>query len=38
MDWNAISVELNKKLDPAAIKPAPQGKFGDYVEIGSAHV
>ena len=32
MDWKAISVELNKKLDPAAIKPAPQGKFGDYVD------
>ena len=32
MDWKAISAELNKKLDPAAIKPAPQGKFGDYVD------
>ena len=32
MDWKAISVDLNKKLDPAAIKPAPQGKFGDYVD------
>lgn len=32
MDWKALSAELNKKLDPAAIKPAPQGKFGDYVD------
>lgn len=32
MDWKALSIELNKKLDPAAIKPAPQGKFGDYVD------
>lgn len=32
MDWLKASAELNKKLDPAAIKPAPQGKFGDYVD------
>jgi len=32
MDWNKITAELNKKLDPSAIKPAPQGKFGDYVD------
>lgn len=32
MDWNKISAELNKKLDPAAIKAAPKGKFGDYVD------
>lgn len=32
MNWDKISAELNKKLDPAAIKPAPQGKFGDYVD------
>ena len=32
MDWKAINPELNKKLDPAAVKPAPQGKFGDYVD------
>ena len=32
MDWKDIAVELNKKLDPAAVKPAPQGKFGDYVD------
>lgn len=32
MDWKAISPELNSKLDPAAVKPAPQGKFGDYVD------
>lgn len=32
MDWDKITVELNKKLDPANIKPAPQGKFGEYVD------
>lgn len=32
MNWDKITSELNKKLDPAAIKPAPQGKFGDYVD------
>ena len=32
MDWKAASVELNKKLDPAAIKPPPKGKFGEYVD------
>lgn len=32
IDWTKASAELNKKLDPSAIKPAPQGKFGDYVD------
>lgn len=32
MDWDKATVELNRKLDPAAIKPAPSGKFGDYVD------
>ena len=32
MDWDKASAQLNKKLDPAAIKPAPKGKFGDYVD------
>lgn len=32
MDWQIITAELNRKLDPAAVKPAPQGKFGDYVD------
>lgn len=32
MDWNDIKPELRKKLDPAHIKPAPRGKFGDYVD------
>ncbi len=32
MDWQKITAELNKKLDPDAIKPAPKGKFGDYVD------
>jgi DNA repair and recombination protein RAD52 len=32
IDWNKASAELNKKLDPSAIKPAPKGKFGDYVD------
>ena len=32
MDWEKATAELNKKLDPSAIKPAPKGKFGDYVD------
>ena len=32
MDWNTISIALNKKLDPAAVKPPPKGKFGEYVD------
>lgn len=32
MDWDKISTELAKPLDPAAIKPPPQGKFGEYVD------
>lgn len=32
MDWDKVTPELNKKLDPANIKPAPKGKFGDYVD------
>lgn len=32
MDWNIVKSELQKKLDPAHIKPAPRGKYGDYVD------
>jgi len=33
MDWNKISAELNKRLDPANIRPAKQfGPKGDYIE------
>lgn len=32
MDWATVSVELEKPLDPRHVKPAPQGKFGDYVD------
>lgn len=32
MDWRKISVDLAMPLDPAAIKPAPKGKFGEYVD------
>lgn len=32
MDWTQITPELQKKLDPKHIKPAPRGKFGDYVD------
>jgi len=32
MDWDKVSAELTKPLDPAAIKPPPQGKFGEYVD------
>ena len=31
-DYTAQIVELEKKLDPAHVKPAPQGKYGDYIE------
>lgn len=31
-DWNRITAELQKPLDPAAIKPPPKGKFGEYVD------
>ena len=30
--WDAAKVELQKKLDPKHVKPAPRGKFGDYVD------
>ena len=32
MDWQKITAELQKPLDPAAIKPPPAGKFGEYVD------
>ena len=32
MDWEKISPHLSKKLDPANVKPAPKGKFGEYVD------
>lgn len=32
MDWTKATAELNRKLDPSAIKPAPAGKYGDYVD------
>jgi len=32
MDWQKITTELQKKLDPKHIKPAPSGKYGDYIE------
>lgn len=32
MDWTRINTELQKPLDPAAIKPPPKGKFGEYVD------
>lgn len=32
MDWNKISDDLKKPLDPSAIRPPPQGKFGEYVD------
>lgn len=32
MDWAKISDDLQKPLDPAAIKPPPQGKYGEYVD------
>jgi DNA recombination protein Rad52 len=32
MDWAEVSKHLKASLDPAAIKPPPQGKFGEYVD------
>jgi DNA recombination protein Rad52 len=33
MDWDKISVELSKKLDPAHVRPAKaRGPKGDYIE------
>lgn len=32
MDWDKVSKHLEAPLDPAAIKPPPKGKFGEYVD------
>lgn len=32
MDWNDVSEKLAAPLDPRAIKPPPQGKYGEYVD------
>jgi DNA repair and recombination protein RAD52 len=32
MDWQALSAELRKPLDTAAVKPPAPGKYGDYVD------
>jgi recombination DNA repair RAD52 pathway protein len=32
IDWELASKELAKPLDPRAVKPPPQGKFGEYVD------
>lgn len=32
MDWETVTEQLKAKLDPAAIKPPPKGKFGEYVD------
>lgn len=32
MNWDQVSEQLAAPLDPAAIKPPPQGKFGEYVD------
>lgn len=32
MDWQKVAIELQKPLDPSAIKPPPKGKFGEYVD------
>lgn len=33
MDWDKVSAELSKKLDPSHVKPAKQfGPKGDYIE------
>lgn len=33
MNWDKVSEELRKPLDPKNVKPAPRGKYGDYVDI-----
>lgn len=32
MNWDKVSAELQKPLSPDAIKPPPQGKYGEYVD------
>lgn len=32
MDWKTISEKLQEPLNPKAIKPPPQGKYGEYVD------
>lgn len=32
MNWDEVSEQLAAPLDPAAIKPPPKGKFGEYVD------
>lgn len=32
MNWDEVSEHLKAPLDPAAIKPPPAGKFGEYVD------
>ena len=32
IEWKEAAKELAKPLDPSAIKPPPQGKFGEYVD------
>ena len=32
MNWETVTDQLKAPLDPAAIKPPPQGKYGEYVD------
>mgnify|MGYP002621589324 FL=1 len=32
MDWQKITSDLEKKLDPSHVKPPPTGKYGSYIE------
>ena len=32
MNWDEVTEQLKAPLDPKAIKPPPQGKFGEYVD------
>ena len=32
MDWQKITAELRKPLNPDAVRPAPPGKYGEYVD------
>lgn len=32
MEWDKLTDELRKPLDPRHVKPPPQGKYGEYVD------
>lgn len=32
MNWDEVSKALDAPLDPAAVRPPPQGKYGEYID------